>query len=254
MIIKTEENDDFDDIFNEDETSGGDNESIESLLGETEEPPKREKKDYKDLFEKAKKSYKHQQRFVSEIQNKIKEMEEAGKKRDESEKVRMEKLKTAFGIEDKSDEEAKKLIAEFEENPISVIDKRIEERMGKELPGLKDNVELTRMTGVIGKLKEEIESEYEFEFTPGIEIEVANVLNESFAKSDKMKNPRRALLRAVQIVSKEKLKKPLKKRGDNLIFVDRGKVVGGKFAETSPADKIKKGILGARRTTKKIFE
>lgn len=235
--------DGFDDILN-DETSEKD-EEFERLLedGDDEANDKVDDDvDYKDKYEKSEKSRRHQQKYVSKLQKEVEGLKSAVEKQGKSTEERNKKLAEALGFNNPDDEKAKQIVQEYEDNPVKFIQKYVDDRLNDTIPELDTKISRTSMKADVQDIMDEIESDYDVEFTTKFSQKVSGILR-NFSSEYRNANRKEAILQATRMAMGEK---PLKKRTENGIFVDnKGKITGFKGNVASREKSIKDGIKKA---------
>ena len=198
-------------------------------------------KDYKKLYTNQVKSYKNLQRYLSQNQKTVSDLTKTVEELKEQGKTRSSKLLEAFGIGTPDDEEAKKLIEEFKEDEIGTINKIINSKLEKELPEMKKQIQQTGLSSDIKTRMDDIEEEYDINFTPELARKVSIILKTRINNEFKKKDRKGALLTATQMA----IGKPLEKRTPGAFFSERGSGLELKKAIKSTAERIREGIIKA---------
>ena len=231
---------DFDDVIDGDDETLSDDE-LDKLLEEDDQAGKNDDVNYKDKYEKSEKSRRHQQKFVSKLQDDVKKLNEKlddmGKSTEEKNKA----LAKALGFNNPDDDEAKKIVEEYESDPVKFIDSYVEKKLNERIGGLDTKIEKNSLRADVTAIMEELEGEYEVEYTQEFASEVSRILN-NFDKEFRLGKRKEAILMATKLAMGDT---PLKKRGDGIFIDNKGKFVGLKGSKESQDDKIRKKIMEA---------
>lgn len=143
---------------------------------------------------------------------------------------------------DKEKEEQVKILRQFEEDPIAVINMLVAQKLTE----VDEKVTKSEVNNTIDRAMREIDKEYEIDWEKNYQ-KIIPLLNE-FDKETRMRNPKDILVKAARLAG------VIKKRDKSAPpYVEgEGTGVGGE-KKTSEADNIKKGILNAGKKSDNLF-